>query len=51
MLLGYGFVAIPRKYIQECNQETKLSKCYQEAVEVDEYKTEKIYDLEEKCRV
>lgn len=51
LLLGYGFVAIPKKYIQESNQENELQHCYSEGVQVAEFRQEKMYDLEEKCRV
>ena len=51
LLLGYGFVAIPKKYIKESDENKMLSTYYGKAIEIDEKRTENLYDIEEKSRV
>lgn len=51
ILLGYGLVAIPKRYIRESNEERILEKNYKDAVLLDEARTEKIYELEDLSRV
>jgi len=48
LLLGYGFVAIPKKYIKESDEEKILIQYYCLASEIDERRTEDLYELEEK---
>jgi hypothetical protein len=51
LLLGYGFVAIPKKYIRASDEDKMLAQHYSTAIDLDEKKTENLYDLEEKSRV
>ena len=51
ILLGYGLVAIPKRYIRESNEEAVLNQVYSDAIALDEQKTEKLYELEELSKV
>ncbi|CAD8176346.1 unnamed protein product [Paramecium pentaurelia] len=51
ILLGQGLVAIPKLYYREHKEEEVLEQCYQQAVLLDEQRTEKTYELEDICRV
>ncbi|CAD8085596.1 unnamed protein product [Paramecium primaurelia] len=50
ILLGQGLVAIPKLYYREHKEEEVLEQCYQQAVLLDEQRTEKTYELEDICR-
>ncbi|CAD8058048.1 unnamed protein product [Paramecium sonneborni] len=50
LLLGFGLVAIPKRYIKESKEEEVLDKCYKDSVYFEEQRTEKGYDLEEICK-
>jgi hypothetical protein len=36
LLLGYGLVAIPKRYIKESNEDEMIDKCYKDAVLLDD---------------
>lgn len=51
LLLGFGLVAIPKRYLKESKEEEVLDKCYKDSVYLEEQRTEKGYDIEEICKV
>ncbi|CAD8049363.1 unnamed protein product [Paramecium primaurelia] len=50
LLLGFGLVAIPKRYLKESKEEEVLDKCYKDSVYLEEQRTEKGYDIEEICK-